>query len=257
MTEVGNPEQDYYAILRLPQGASAEQVRRQYRRLAKIYHPDRNPGEEDWCTEQLRLVNQAFTFLNDPANKTAYDDKVRQRSQRSRSGGAPGGGFNRPADARNSSFSGPEIRSQPPGYESRFSSTPHNEISKAISPIGIYTPVLRAFGAILVCAVGIVIYQWRASTDRSYVNNPIVQTYHRPHAARHPSIYQPRTHRLATIASVPKRRYTAAAHKPRHPITKTQMRKHTQPLIPFALSASDKAALAQAEEIEKAQHGGN
>jgi curved DNA-binding protein CbpA len=64
---------DYYAVLRLKPRASLDEVRRQYRRLAKIYHPDRNPGEEEWCAEQLSLVNDAYKFLSDPAKKAAYD----------------------------------------------------------------------------------------------------------------------------------------------------------------------------------------
>lgn len=66
-------ETDYYTVLRLKPGSSIDEVRRQYRRLAKVYHPDRNPGEEEWCAEQLTAVNKAYEYLSNPQSKAAYD----------------------------------------------------------------------------------------------------------------------------------------------------------------------------------------
>ena len=51
---------DPYAVLKLKPGSSSADVKRQYRRLAKIYHPDRNPGEEEWCGEQMKELGEAF-----------------------------------------------------------------------------------------------------------------------------------------------------------------------------------------------------
>jgi len=66
-------ETDYYTVLHLKPGCSIEEVRTQYRRLAKIYHPDRNPGEEEWCAEQLTQVNRAYEILSNRDRKAAYD----------------------------------------------------------------------------------------------------------------------------------------------------------------------------------------
>ena len=64
---------DPYVTLKLPHGSSIDDVRRQYRRLARIYHPDRNPGDKEWCEEQLKDLNAAFNLLSDPAKKAAID----------------------------------------------------------------------------------------------------------------------------------------------------------------------------------------
>jgi len=56
----------YYAALQLPPGSSAEQLHAQYRRLAKRYHPDRNPHRREWSEQQLRRLNEAYHALADP-----------------------------------------------------------------------------------------------------------------------------------------------------------------------------------------------
>jgi len=54
---------DFYT-LGLSPGASQEQIRSAYRRLAFKYHPDRNPGNEAWAQEQFKRVNQAYEALD-------------------------------------------------------------------------------------------------------------------------------------------------------------------------------------------------
>jgi len=73
-------EPDYYAVLQLQPGASIERVRDHYRRLAKVFHPDRNAGDA-WCHEQIKRINIAFEFLSDPQRKAAYD--ARKENSRS------------------------------------------------------------------------------------------------------------------------------------------------------------------------------
>lgn len=77
-----DPTLDPYAVLKLPYGSSLDDIRKQYRRLARIYHPDRNPGDAAWCEEQIKELNAAFDLLSDPAKKSAYDAL-------SQTGGAP------------------------------------------------------------------------------------------------------------------------------------------------------------------------
>jgi len=64
---------DPYAILKLPPGSSIDDVRKQYHRLARIYHPDRNPNDQEWCEEQLIQLNDAYDRLSIPAKKAAID----------------------------------------------------------------------------------------------------------------------------------------------------------------------------------------
>jgi len=64
---------DYYQILGVPKNASAQQIKKTYRKLAMEYHPDRNPGKEKWANEKFKEINEAFGVLGDPANKRQYD----------------------------------------------------------------------------------------------------------------------------------------------------------------------------------------
>ncbi len=62
---------DYYAILGVPRNATPEEIKEAYRRLAKEYHPDKNPSPE--AEERLKLVNEAYQVLSDPAKRAEYD----------------------------------------------------------------------------------------------------------------------------------------------------------------------------------------
>jgi curved DNA-binding protein len=64
---------DYYRILGVPKGASQEQIKKAYRKLAMQYHPDRNPGKEQWANDKFKEINEAFSVLGDPEKKTRYD----------------------------------------------------------------------------------------------------------------------------------------------------------------------------------------
>ncbi|RSM11510.1 hypothetical protein CDV31_006721, partial [Fusarium ambrosium] len=69
---MGTPR-DYYADLELPPTADAADIRKQYRKLALKYHPDRNPGREDEVNTQFQVIQSAHEILSDPEQKAKYD----------------------------------------------------------------------------------------------------------------------------------------------------------------------------------------
>eukprot|EP00544_Gedaniella_sp_CCMP2646_P015141 CAMPEP_0202488826 /NCGR_PEP_ID=MMETSP1361-20130828/6765_1 /ASSEMBLY_ACC=CAM_ASM_000849 /TAXON_ID=210615 /ORGANISM="Staurosira complex sp., Strain CCMP2646" /LENGTH=416 /DNA_ID=CAMNT_0049118483 /DNA_START=55 /DNA_END=1305 /DNA_ORIENTATION=+ len=62
---------DFYAILGVSRNADSKEIKSAYRRLAKQYHPDANPGED--TTEKFQEVNRAYEVLNNPDLKQKYD----------------------------------------------------------------------------------------------------------------------------------------------------------------------------------------
>lgn len=84
---------DYYAVLGVPLKASQDDVRKAFRRLAKQYHPDRNPGNAA-SEAKFKEVNEANTVLSDPKKRAEYD-AMRKGGGRAFSGGPPpgAGGF--------------------------------------------------------------------------------------------------------------------------------------------------------------------
>jgi curved DNA-binding protein len=64
---------DYYQILGVPRNATEAQIKKAYRKLAMQYHPDRNPGKEQWANDRFKEINEAFGVLGDPEKRKQYD----------------------------------------------------------------------------------------------------------------------------------------------------------------------------------------
>lgn len=87
-------EQSYYEILGVAKGATADEIKKAYRRLAMKYHPDRNPGDKE-AEEKFKQIGEAYAVLSDDQKRAAYDrfGKAGVDPSAAGPGGFGGGGF--------------------------------------------------------------------------------------------------------------------------------------------------------------------
>ena len=64
---------DYYNILGVEKGASKEQIKKAYKRLAKKYHPDLNKDDQKQAEEKFKEINEAVSVLGDDQKRQQYD----------------------------------------------------------------------------------------------------------------------------------------------------------------------------------------
>src|SRR5215470_12671824 len=65
-------QKDLYAMLGVPRSATTEDIKKAYRKLARKYHPDVNPGKKD-AEEKFKEINEAYSVLSDPQKRKQYD----------------------------------------------------------------------------------------------------------------------------------------------------------------------------------------
>ena len=86
-------KRDYYEVLGVQKGASAEEIKKAYRKSAMKYHPDRNPGDKE-AEEKFKELGEAYSVLSDDEKRSRYDQFGFAGVDPSYGGGA--GGYGNP-----------------------------------------------------------------------------------------------------------------------------------------------------------------
>ncbi|KAK4159783.1 hypothetical protein QBC43DRAFT_122798 [Cladorrhinum sp. PSN259] len=106
-------DHDYYADLELPASADVAEVKKQFKKLALKYHPDRNPGNEDQAKEKFLVIQAAHEILTDAAQKAKYDAYRIRNARYGASSGVRGNPYMFTSQDVNSRYGAPPTRRPP------------------------------------------------------------------------------------------------------------------------------------------------
>jgi len=139
MATTTNKDKDYYGVLGVKKTASAEDIRKAFRKLARKYHPDVNPGDKS-AEEKFKALSEANDVLSDPKKRKIYDqlgfysDNIDPAAAEAyaRGGGFGAGGFGGPGQA--GSGSGTRTQTQEVPFD--FSGFDFNDFSEGAGAAG-------------------------------------------------------------------------------------------------------------------------
>ena len=86
-------KRDYYEVLGVDKSASADEIKKAYRKLAKKYHPDLNPNDKEGAEAKFKEATEAYEVLSDAGKKQQYDQFGHAAFDQTAGGGYGGGGF--------------------------------------------------------------------------------------------------------------------------------------------------------------------
>src|SRR4030042_4255875 len=76
--------ENHYQVLGIDRAADQEEIKRAFRRMASLYHPDHNPQETKKAEEKFKEINQAYEVLSDEAKRRQHDRLIYQHRPRHR-----------------------------------------------------------------------------------------------------------------------------------------------------------------------------
>ena len=97
-------KRDYYEVLGVQKGASDDEIKKAFRKLAIKYHPDKNPGDKT-AEEKFKEINEAYSVLSDKTKRSRYD-QFGHAGVGGDGGGNPFGGFGGNGQSFNFDFGG-------------------------------------------------------------------------------------------------------------------------------------------------------
>ncbi|KAK3996178.1 DnaJ-related protein rsp1 [Cladorrhinum sp. PSN332] len=106
-------DRDYYADLELSLPAEVPEVKKQFKKLALKYHPDRNPGKEDEAKEKFLVIQAAHEILTDASQKAKYDAYRIRTARYGAASGVKGNPYMFTSQDVNSRFGAPPTRRPP------------------------------------------------------------------------------------------------------------------------------------------------
>ena len=86
-------KRDYYEVLGVDKSSSPEEIKKAYRKLAKKYHPDLNPEDQEGAEKKFKEATEAYEVLSDATKKQQYDQFGHAAFDQTAGGGYGGGGF--------------------------------------------------------------------------------------------------------------------------------------------------------------------